>query len=465
MSGQSTLDKYLDEFQARYRARTPRSLKLFQKALANLPGGDTRAAVFFLPYPTFIAGGEGCRVTDVDGNTYIDHLNNFTVQIHGHNHPQIRAAAQEQLAKGASFGAPHEKQIELAEILCQRFPSLERVRFCNSGSEATQFAIRAARAYTGKSILVKMEGIYNGSEDTVEASIAPALSAAGPFDRPNLIPSSPGVPKGVFDHIVIAPFNNLPATRAIIEENKDDLAGIIIEPIMSACGVIPAQEEYLRYLREAATELGAVLIFDEVVTSRLSPGGAQQIYGITPDLTAMGKYIGGGMPVGAFGGRAEIMEIFSPFGGKVSHSGTFNGHPVTMAAGVEAMKLLDPEAIQRLNALGDRFREGINRDIFGALGIRAQAFGIGSISIIHYTDGPIRNYRDFKKALEEAGELPFLVHLGHVNNGIWIAERGEYGLSTAMTEKDIDQSIEAMKRTYASIRPVLEKDFPHLIAG
>ena len=388
MTNQSILDQYLDKLQAEYRSRTVRSLELYQRASKSMPGGDTRAAVFFLPYPTFIVRGEGCHVYDVDGNQYIDHLNNFTVQIHGHNHPRIRAAAEKQLKLGTSFGAPHELQIELAEILCQRFPSLEKIRFCNSGTEATMFAIRAARAFTGKSMLIKMEGIYNGTHDCVEASIAPSLAQAGPFDRPNLVPSSPGVPRGVLDHVAVAPFNNLPATKAIIQEHKDDLAGVIIEPIMTAAGVIAAEPDYLKFLREITQKLGAVLIFDEVVTSRLAPGGAQEMYGVVPDLTALGKYIGGGLPFGAFGGRAGIMDIFSPKDGRIKHSGTFNGHPVTMAAGIEAMKMLDRAAIDRLNRLGDKFRQDINEKIFGALGIKAQAFGVGSISIVHYTDGP-----------------------------------------------------------------------------
>ena len=463
MSKSRAYDLYLEKAQDRYRARTPHSFELFTRACERMPGGDTRSAVFFLPYPTFIQSGEGCYLYDVDGNNYIDHLNNYTVQIHGHNHPRIRAVIEQQLGFGTSFGAPHEKQIELAGILCSRFPSMEKVRFCNSGTEATMFAIRAARAHTGKSTLIKMEGIYHGTHDTVEASIFPPLAKAGDFDRPNLVPSSPGVPQGVREHVKIAPFNNLVATKQIIEANRDDLAAVIVEPIMTAAGVIPADLEYLEYLRGITKELGAVLIFDEVVTSRMSLGGAQKMYGIIPDMTAMGKYIGGGLPIGVFGGDTEIMDMFSPIDGRIRHSGTFNGHPITMAAGVEAMQMLDKPAIERLNRLGDDFRRDINEKVFAPHGVKAQALGVGSISIIHYTDEPVHTYRDAKKASEAAGDLPLLVHLGLLNQGIWIAERGEYALSTPMDQITIDQSVEAFEQVFQELMPVLRQQFRHIL--
>jgi glutamate-1-semialdehyde 2,1-aminomutase len=424
MPDKSTFAEYLEKAQVDYRFRTLRSMELYNRSRRHMPGGDTRTAVFFLPYPSFIKSGQGYILRDVDGNQYIDHLNNYTVQIHGHNHPRIRAAAEAQLSRGTSFGAPHDKQAELAGILCQRFPSLEKLRFCNSGTEATMFSIRAARAHTAKSTIIKMEGIYHGTHDTVETSVFPSMDQAGDFNRPNPIPSTPGVPQGVRDHVKIAPFNNLAATKQIIEQNRDDLAAVIVEPVMTAAGVIPADPEYLEYLRGITRELGAVLIFDEVVTSRMSLGGVQEMVGITPDLTALGKYIGGGMPIGAFGGSAEIMDMFSPAGGCMSHSGTFNGHPVSMAAGVETLDMLDRTAFERLNKLGHSFRSMINEDVFGPLGVRAQAKGVGSISYIHYTDRPVNNYRDAKRAGEAVGDLPYLVHLGLLNHGIWIAERG-----------------------------------------
>lgn len=463
MASQKMLDEYVNRITSRYYQRTKKSKALFDRAAKYLPEGDTRAAVYFEPYPTFLVGGEGCHVFDADGNKYIDHLNNFTVQILGHKHPKVIEAASEQLKLGTYFGAPHSSQADLAELLCQRIPSLEKVRFCNSGTEATMFAIRAARAFTGKNKILKMEGIYHGTHDTVEASVFPSLDQAGDPLRPNLVPASLGVPKGVLDYVVVAPFNNIEATEAIIQANKDDLAAIIIEPVMTAAGVIPADQAYLRFLRESCHRLGVVLIFDEVVTLRLAPGGAQELFGVTPDLTAMGKFGGGGFAFGAFGGRREIMDLFSPKRGKISHSGTFNGHPVTMKAGLALLKELTPEVYQRLNNLGDEFRRKINTEVFGSLGLKAQAFGLGSISIIHYTDGPLHNYRDARAASEAAKRLPFLVHLCHLNNGLWIAERGEFALSTPMTTEVIDQTVAIFRETYTELRPLIEDYLPHLI--
>ena len=453
----------LEQLVKRYKERTPKSWALHQRALRSMPEGDTRSAVYFQPYPAYIGRGEGCHVVDVDGNRYIDHLNNYTVQIHGHDHPVIREAAVRQLESGTSFGAPHEKQLALADILCRRVPSLQQVRFCNSGTEATMFAIRAARTFTGRSLLLKMEGIYNGSHENVGASVFPSLKQAGGFDSPERVPFGPGIPSGVLEHIVVAPFNRLEATEKIIEAHKHDLAAVIVEPVMTAAGVIPADPEYLEFLRSITSKIGALLIFDEVVTLRLRPGGAQEMYGITPDLTAMGKFIGGGMPVGAFGGRADIMAQFSPKTGGLSHSGTFNGHPVTMAAGVAAMNLLDEKSIERINRLGDLMRTKINTQVFDALGVRAQVKGVGSISIVHYTDQPVNNYRDARQAMEAAGSLYELVHLSNTNNGIWIAERGEYALSTPMDEAIIDQTVEVFKKTYSGLLPVIRESWPQLL--
>jgi glutamate-1-semialdehyde 2,1-aminomutase len=465
MVDHETVNDYAKKIIDKYRSRTKRSLKIHERARRYMPGGDTRTAVFFKPYPTYIVRGDGCFVYDADGNEYIDHLNNFTVQIHGHNNSRIREAANRQLTAGASFGAPHEKQTELAEILCSRIPSLDKIRFCNSGSEATMFAIRAARAYSGKNKIIKMEGIYHGTHDTVEASIFPTISMAGDFDRPILVPSSPGVPQSVFNNVVIAPFNNITATETIINEHKDDLAAVIIEPVMTGNGAIPAKKEYLKFLRRITKEFGVVLIFDEVVTLRLAPGGAQEMFDVIPDMTSIGKFIGGGLPIGAFGGRAEIMDLFSPENGRMSHSGTFNGHPVTMAAGVESMKMLDRATYLHINRLGDSFRQRINSRVFGSLGIKAQAFGIGSISIIHYTTGEIDNYRNARHAMETAEGLYMLVHLEHLNNGIWIAERGEFALSTPMTEEIVERTVEAFKMSFTELRPLIEKAWPHLIVN
>ena len=454
----------IEDIEKTYYQRTVTSRQLQEKALKSMPGGDTRSAVYFEPYPTFIVRGDGCRVYDADGNEYIDHLNNYTVQLLGHNNPVVKEAAIEQLQMGMSFAAPHENQILLADELCRRIPCFDQVRFCNSGTEATMFAIRAARVFTNRSKVLKIEGIYHGTHDTVEISVFPTLDKVGDAKIPTPVPSSLGIPENVFHNIVVAPFNDIAATDALIQAHREDLAAVIIEPIMTAAGVIPATKEYLEFLREATRKSGIVLIFDEVVTFRLAPGGAQEIYGITPDLTAIGKLIGGGLGVGAFGGNMEIMSQFSPLKNKLKQSGTFNGHPVTMIAGLATLKSLTPEAYRRVNDLGDYFRKEINEHVFEELSINAHMCGFGSLSFVHYTRDKISNYRGAKTVMDKAGSLPSHVHLCHLNNGIWIAERGEYALSTPMEKEDVDKTVAAFRESFVTVCPIIEESYDYLIS-
>ena len=332
------------------------------------------------------------------------------------------------------------------------------------------FAIKGARAYTGKNKIIKIEEMYHGTHDLVEANVFPPLSEAGDRRVPKVIPYNSGIPENTFQNVLVVPWNDEEALNHVISQHRDDVAAVIMEPIMTAAGIISATPEYLAFAREITDSEGIVLIFDEVVTFRLAPGGAQQLYGVSPDLTTIGKFIGGGFPIGAFGGKGEIMSIFSPSAdmysagrGKVKHSGTFNGHPVAMRAGLAAMNELTPEEIDRINSLGDLFREKLNREVFNALGIKAHAKGIGSLSCIHYTLDNIDNYRDARRASDQIGNLPVLVHLELINNGIWIAERGEIALSTPMTEKNVTEAVDAYKKTFSLLRPAIEDDLPHLI--
>jgi glutamate-1-semialdehyde 2,1-aminomutase len=463
MSKQTTTESCVETIKKTYFQRTTKSRALNERAARYLPGGDTRSAVFFKPYPAFIIRGDGCRVYDADNNEYIDHLNNYTVQLLGHNNPAIREAVIEQLQMGMNFASPHENQILLAEELCRRIPCFDQLRFCNSGTEATMFSIRAARAFTGRNKVLKMEGIYHGTHDMVEISVFPDLDKLGDAKIPMQVPSSVGIPQNIFHNMVIAPFNDIETTDALIQKNRNDLAAVIIEPIMTAAGVIPATKEYLTFLRETTRRLGIVLIFDEVVTFRMAPGGAQEVFGITPDITAIGKLIGGGFAIGAFGGCTEIMTQFSPLKGKLMHSGTFNGHPVTMIAGLTALKTLTSDVYRRINDLGDYFRQEINTKVFKDLGLNAHMSGTGSLSFVHYTREKVHNYRSARRAMENAGDLPSLVHLCHLNNGIWIAERGEYALSTPMTNEDIDQTIAAFRKSFTEVSPLIEQSYNHLI--
>lgn len=453
-----------------YLKRTMKSKSLNEKAVAYLPGGDTRQACYFKPYPTYMERGEGCYLYDVDGNRYIDVLNNYTQQIHGHNHLLTKESVIKQMQKGTIFGSPHEAQIELAELLCSRVPSIDKVRFCNSGTEATLFAIKGARAYSGNNKIIKCEGMYHGTHDLVEGSVFPPLTDAGDPFSPSVVPSNAGIPANIFDNLVVVPFNDIKAFEAALEKNKGEVAAVIIEPVLGAGGVIPADPEYLRAVRKLTLDNDIVLIFDEVVTYRLAAGGAQELYSINPDLTTLGKLIGGGFPIGAFGGREDIMDVFSPSesvfapgGNKVKHSGTFNGHPVVMSAGLATLKDMTPEAYKKINLLGEKFRDHMNNVVFKEVGLKAQMTGIGSLSFLHYTNVKINNYRDIKKGMDAVGNLFALVHLEALNQGIWIAERGEISISTPMTDCDIDEITNKYLEIFTKIKPALQKDLPLLV--
>ncbi len=297
----------------------------------------------FQPHPTYMAGGAGCTLTDVDGNEYLDFVNNFGSLIHGHAHPKIVAALGEQSVRGTDYGGPTESQITLVEMLCDRLPSLEQLRFTNSGTEAVLYAIRAARAYTGRPAILKMEGGYHGGYDSVLVSVDPGTDTpAWPTGRP----SGPGLPPSVTEDTLVAPLNDLATARDLVMKHRHRLAAVIVEPV-TIRGAIVAEDDFIRGLRDLTLEAGVLLIIDEVVTFRLARGGAQELAGVRPDLTTLGKIIGGGLPVGAFGGRADIMARFDPHGNDpVHHSGTFAGNPLTVASSITALELFTSSEIR-----------------------------------------------------------------------------------------------------------------------
>jgi glutamate-1-semialdehyde 2,1-aminomutase len=323
-------------------------------------------------------------------------------------------------------------------------------------------AIRAARAFTGKEMIVKMEGGYHGTHDVVEASVSPSLDTAGDPASPTIVPYSRGVPQNTFANVAIVPFNDEAATKSAIEAHRDELAAVIIEPVMNAAGTIPGRREYLRFLRDITHKEGILLIFDEIATFRIYSGGAQLYYGVTPDVTALGKIIGGGFPIGAFGGREDIMSMFSPEKGTLHHAGTFNGHPIAMVAGIAAMQESTPDVYERINSLGDSLRRGIN-DVFADSGIVGSTSGMGSLLAIHYTTAEIKDYRDVRRAMDGAGGLLTLMHLSLLNRGIFMASRGQLALSTPMGEKEINEAILAVREACRELKPYITRFLPHLI--
>ena len=385
--------EYFESVKKIYADARPNSRRLHTEACKYMPGGDTRTATFFLPFPNFIKYGDGAYMYDEDGFKLLDFQNNYTSLIHGHAHPETVEAVREQIAKGSAYTAPFEKQIELSAILTQRFPSVDMIRYTNSGTEANMHALRIARAYTGKAKIIKTEGGYHGTTDVFEASVDPNIKKAGTLDQIKVIPESRGVSENALKDVLVVPFNDIERTRKMIEEHHRETACIIIEPIMGSAGQITPDLEYLKFLREITEQYHIVLIFDEVVTGRLSLGGAQKFYGVTPDLTTMGKIIGGGTPVGAFGGKQEIMQMYDPREKKMYHSGTFNGNAVTMAAGLATMKAYNQEAVDYVNGLGTLFKEGVLK-IYDKLGLNMKISGAGSIYNILFTDKEVKNYRD-----------------------------------------------------------------------
>jgi glutamate-1-semialdehyde 2,1-aminomutase len=309
--------------------------------------------------------------------------------------------------------------------------------------------LRAARAFTGKSRFAKVEGGYHGTHDAVTVSLRVDPLKAGDALRPTALPSSAGLPEGVVDQVVIIPFNETAAALRLLEENKDQLAAVIVEPVMGSVGMVPASSEFLTMLREFTREHGIILIFDEVISFRVAPGGGQQYYGITPDMTAMGKIIGGGFAVGAFGGRRDIMELYDPSkGAKVAHAGTFNANPVTMLAGAVTLEQLSPEVYRRLAELTERLRGGISQ-VCAELEVPVQVTGLGSLFGIHFTEGPVRGYRDV--AAEDA-RFRGQVFLGLLNEGILTASNLVGALSTVITEAEVDIFVAAFKRVLARQR-------------
>ena len=455
-------DKFIDNIHAAYATRRPASQNLHHKAGRFMPGGDTRSVTFYKPFPTLMKYGQGFTVVDVDGLEYIDFQNNYNSLIHGHAHPRITEAVSKQIQLGTVYGSPAESQHLLAEELCARLPGADKIRFCNSGTEATLLAIGLTRYITRRYKIIKMEGGYHGSHDVGQISIKPALKDAGPIEKPHSVPENAGIPPNVLRDCVVAPLNNIKITEKIIVENHPDLAAIIVEPVAGSCGMIPPEPGFLEMLRETATKFKVPLIFDEVLSFRLSRGGCQELYGIVPDLTALGKIIGGGFPVGALAGSKEYLNHFAPDKAQfLGHSGTFNGNPVTMTAGLAALTELTVSEIDRINRLGKKLRTDL-RKVLDKLEIKAQVTGAGSLAQIHFTD---REVKDWRSAATAKVDLRTILHLLLLEKGIFCAARAFFNISTPMGEPEVNKLIDAAKRCLIEMRPYIENTSPHLISG
>jgi glutamate-1-semialdehyde 2,1-aminomutase len=440
-----------DALLSRYAERTPRSREMYERNLRSQPGGVGRGIYYFAPHPTYMVRGEGCRMYDLDGNEYLDFLGNYTALIHGHAHPRLLQAMTEQAARGTVFPAPSEPEIALSELIRERVPGVDKVRFCASGTEAVMFALHVSRAYTGRRKIAKFEGAFHGNHEAISISVHPRVEDAGPAERPRALPEFAGLPQANLDAIVVLPFNDKEATARLIEENKDDLAAVIFEPMMANSGMIEPRDGFLTFLREITARHSIVLICDEIITLRLGPGGAQQMYDIVPDLTTMGKIIGGGLSIAALGGSEKVMDVVNPLqrgaGRYVSHSGTFQGNPLASAAGLAAMEMLDEAAFAKLDALGKRLRAGAT-EVLQQRGITGQMMGVGSLFNIHFTAADIHDYRSFMTG-DPARLARLFVAL--LNEGIYLSPRGMGALSTAMGEDEIDAFVAALDRALGDV--------------
>lgn len=429
--------------------RNPVSAALFERARHVMPSGYTRDLVATKPHPQYAASGDGCWITDVDGHRVMDWVNNFTALIHGHNKREIVEVIATQAAHLVSAMLPTEWEVRLAELLCQRIPGVERVRFMNSGTEANQVVTKVARAYTGRPKIAKMEGGYHGQYDLLEASFQPKPGAWGDARRPLPVAHNPGTPQSLLDELVVLPLNDIDSTREILRERSHELAAVILDPFRLQLGMVEPELPYLQMLREETARLGVLLIFDEVMCLRVGYHGAQGMLGVTPDLTTMGKIIGGGLPIGGLGGSVEVMSVFDMDRGdnRVKHSGTYTANPMSMAAGYVGMSLLTPEVFARLEEQGARLREGLER-IRRDLGMEGYVAGKASLSALMLTPGLVRNYRQLAAAA--AGGMVERMNVAQklmLEEGLLTMRSGFIG-STPMTDEDIEFTLAAVRRAY-----------------
>jgi len=433
----------LAEAEQRYISANPQSASLNAQARANLPGGNTRTTVHFSPFPLYIASGKGSRLTDADGHSYTDFINEYTAGVFGHSNAVIAQAITETLAQGLNFGAPTSHEIKLSAEIRKRFPAMELLRFCNSGTEANLLALATARAATGKEAILVFNGAYHGS--LFYFSHGPS-----PLNMP--------MP------VVTSTYNDIGKMTRDITANAKRLAAVIVEPMQGGAGALPADAAFISALRDATAKKDVMLIFDEVMTSRVHVGGLQAHFGVKPDLVTLGKYIAGGLTIGAFGGRADLMGRFDPSRPDAfPHGGTFNNNVVAMAAGHAALtKLLTPDDLNRMNGLGDRLRERLNA-LAAKHDLPMIATGFGSIFGIHFHRGTLRNIDDLDEGERgrerEIADLKKLFHLDMIASGHYISRRIMGNLSRETSSEEADSFAEAMDEFLINRGPLLRAAF------
>lgn len=438
-----------------FERRTKGSAAKYKHARRLTPFGVHSNYRFVDPYPIYIKKASGSRVWDTDGNEYTDFQMAFGALVSGHSHPALVQAVSERIKQGTIYGFEWEGTPELARLVCKRF-GLDEVKFSTTGLEATMHAVRLARAYTTKMKILKFEGCYHGSHDSLLVGVKPSKEKAGYSRVPNQVPASLGIPPAVIDNTLVAPFNDLEAVNDIVEKNSDQLAGMILEPIPMNMGFVPPKKGFLEGLRRICRDHGLVLIFDEVKTCGKFYNGAAGFFGVSPDLMVMGKAIAGGYPLSVLGGKKEIMETIVP--GKVAHAGTFNSNPLSMTAGIATLtKVLTPAGMNRASRLGDELARGY-RDIVADVGLEAKVQWMGLSGTVHFTDREVTNWRDFLRC--NIGRW-WTYYIMMLNRGIIPMATGpdeQWTVSVMHTEDDLSKHLDA----FGEVARLLREEPPRM---
>jgi len=443
-----TLHKIEKKIIDAYREKFPLSKEHHDRLINYIPGGATRSLSYFKPYPLHISHGKGAYVYTHEGHALFDVTNAYGALVHGHGDPDVVKAVQEGIEKGSQYSTPTEGQYRLARLLCERVPGFEKVRFVNSGTEATLFAMRTARAVTGRDKILKMTGGFHGTHDSVAAST-----------KKNVITA--GIPAGMTQDMLEVPFNDGDALERVVRENADTLAAVIMEPFLGAGGVVLPEPGFLERARQVTLDHNVLLIFDEIFSFRVDTGGCQRLFGVVPDLTCVGKVVGGGLPIGVFGGKDAYMNIFCHEHTKMPlyHSGTFNGYETVMQAGFAALSKFDDKAVVAINLLGDRFQEGLLKS-FRSNGLNIQSNQIGSLLNLHFVNQKTTTAAHVQESIEE---LHGLMHLSLLNKGVFTIPRGLFILSTVMSDSEIDGLVDKIDDTLKELLPLIEEKYNHLL--